>query len=273
MNKKNISQTVLDKIKEYHIKPRPRWEFLLKNYFIWSLGAFALILGGLAVSVIIFMFSGDDWRMFNDFEDGKLNFIVLFLPYFWLLFLALFIWLVNYDIKHTDRGYKYNIKIIISASIGASIFLGIILYAAGMGNAIDDVLSRRAPFYKHIVNQQIQFWADPENGRLIGVITSVSDKNFNLTDPEGRIWQVNNEKAQFMFPVHLSEGERIKLIGEQIEKDIFEALKIMPIGPGRGCFENMQPGGCGHKPLPPREFNLRIPLPAERNFFIERNTL
>jgi len=123
------------------------------------------------------------------------------------------------------------------------------------------------PFYRHIINPQIEFWSDPKDGRLVGQIIYVSEDGFNLEDMDGKVWTITNGKAQIEPRLIISEGERIKLIGEQIEKNIFNALRIMPIGPGRGCFENMQPGGCWHEPLPPMEFNLRILMPGERNFF------
>ena len=33
----NLGDKVLRKIKEEHIAPKPRWQFLLKDYFIWFL--------------------------------------------------------------------------------------------------------------------------------------------------------------------------------------------------------------------------------------------
>ncbi|GAH23334.1 unnamed protein product, partial [marine sediment metagenome] len=34
---KNVSNEVLKKIKDNNIKPKPRWYFITKNYFIWSI--------------------------------------------------------------------------------------------------------------------------------------------------------------------------------------------------------------------------------------------
>jgi len=52
---KNISGEVLKKIKDNSIKPKPRWYFVTKNYFIWSLFAISITLGSFAFSMVIFM--------------------------------------------------------------------------------------------------------------------------------------------------------------------------------------------------------------------------
>jgi hypothetical protein len=243
-HKKNLTSSVLNKIKEDKITPLPRWEFLLKNYLIWGFGSVSLVLGGLTASVTIYMISNDDWEIYQNISGSFTEFIILTLPYFWLVFLAFFIWLVNYNFKHTENGYKINIKIIAVSSVALSMLFGLFLYNLGMGKALDDLFSSRLPFYRHVINHRINLWVSPQEGRLIGQINTVNGQELELADPEGRIWTVEYDFIPPMIADIIMPGEKVKLIGRQIGERYFKAERILPMGPGRGCFDNPMPGGC-----------------------------
>jgi len=95
MNDKNISQKVLEAIKNQKIVPKPKWTFLLKENLMWAFGIASLIVGGLAFAVIIHMVRNNDWDVYQDISGGLLQFILLTLPYFWIVFLALFIFIAH----------------------------------------------------------------------------------------------------------------------------------------------------------------------------------
>jgi len=259
MDEKNISQSVLEKIKEEKITPTPKWEFLAKNYLVWSFGVFAWLFGGVAVSVIIYFLNDNDWAVHDKLAESWWQFVLLTLPYFWIIVMTLFVLLMNYNLKHTKHGYKYKLKIIIPVCILASFILGATLYAGGMGRALDDLLSRNAPFYRHIMNRQIDNWTRPEKGLLIGLINSISSENFQLVDPRGQVWLVTKEKLPSFPPFIFVEGDKVKIIGEENEGYVFSARMIFPAGPGKGCFENPNTGGCFTSPLRPRPLNLNFP--------------
>jgi len=61
----NLSKNVLEQIREEHLKPKPRWEFIMKNYFFWLFFALFAIAGSIAVSVTIFMITDHDWISIN----------------------------------------------------------------------------------------------------------------------------------------------------------------------------------------------------------------
>ena len=115
----DITKKIIDKIKQGQIKPRPKWEFLLKNYVIWALFAISIFIGSLATSVVIFMILNDGWGDFSNLSTGKA--IILNIPYFWLAILALFLIVAYLNIKHTKKGYKYNPYLIMLLSVFVSI--------------------------------------------------------------------------------------------------------------------------------------------------------
>ena len=65
MTKKSISKKILQKIRKEQIKPKPKWEFLLKNYVFWGAFILSIIVGGLASSVAIFRLVNNDWDIMH----------------------------------------------------------------------------------------------------------------------------------------------------------------------------------------------------------------
>ena len=53
-----LSEKVLKEIKEKKIEPAPRWQFLLKDYFVWLSFAASVIIGAIAFCVILYFLSG-----------------------------------------------------------------------------------------------------------------------------------------------------------------------------------------------------------------------
>ena len=237
---KELSQEVLKKIEEKHIKPKPRWTFLLKDYAVWILGALALFSGGLAFAVVIYMVKNNDWEVYKNINGSLPQFVVLTMPYFWLIFLAVFILVAHYNFKHTKTGYRYRLPAVIGVSIVLSIGLGGFLYGAGVGRAIDDVLSENAPgFYRVFVNRRLDMWARPERGLLLGLITTVNNpQEFELLDFERRTWAVSAFDAAMPPFIKIESGGRIKMIGEKTGENAFHAVMIMPVGPGRGMMRH-----------------------------------
>lgn len=241
-DEKNFDQEILKKIKEEKIVPKPKWQFLLKEYTVWGFGMLSLLIGGLAFSVIIFMFSYNDWGVYHQIDRSFGEFLLLTLPYFWVVILALFIMVLNYNIRHTKKGYRFSLPVITVATIFLSIVLGIVFYILGMGKAIDDVLGARMPFYEKVVNRQIDFWSQPENGRLAGMVTEVIDGGLVLYDLERNKWSVDSSEAIIIPMAEIVINRPIRMTGVIIEDSNFQADKIFTAeGPGRKFFESRRP--------------------------------
>jgi len=244
-----FDQELLGKIKENKLMPKPRWHFLLKDYVIWGVGAITLLVGSTAMSVTIYLVKNDDWNIYRDLDNNPIKFILVTLPYFWLIFLVLFVFILYYDFKHTKRGYHYSFISVAAASIVLSIILGGAFFKFGLGQYIDDVLGERAPFYKWIVNSQINYWDDPDQGRLIGLIISISQPDeFGLQDTRNKQWTVKLEQKTMFPPDIIIVGKPVRIIGKEMSENIFSAFRLLPVGPGRGMFR-------GHRPPPPLNYN------------------
>lgn len=255
----SFDQKLVAKIKEDKIAPRPRWHFLLKNYVIWIVGVASLLIGASAVSVMIYLFEYNDWEIYDQTRKGFGEFFLLTLPYFWLIFLGFFIYILYYNFKHTKRGYRYPVWLISLVSILISVILGAALFFSGVGEDIDEILGAQAPWYGQVINQQIVFWFNPSEGRLTGVVVDNNESdNFTIIDPSGEAWQVSSTNKN--LPSHLIPvGSPVRMIGRVLAEKHFLASLVKPVHPGRGFFKRpgFMPrpsrGQCldGSCPIPP----------------------
>lgn len=241
VNKVSFVGILLDKIKEDKLSPKPRWQFLLKNYLVYIAGSLALVIGAIAVSVMVYLIKFNDWNFYYHTKKSFWEFFFLTAPYFWLLFLVLFIFIVYYNLKHTRKGYRYPAWLLVIASIVFSIILGAIFFSIGLGQKIDDVLGRRAPFYSHVFNPQIDFWSHPEEGRLAGIIIGRSeDQSLILLDRDLKEWKISSGSLE-VINSDLSSRQPIRLIGRQSSDNDFVVDQVLfPGPPGRGFFRDLE---------------------------------
>lgn len=242
MTENNLAKRVINKIKAEQLAPRPRWHFLLKSYVIYLSGVLALIFSALGVSVLIFLFKNNSWSMANLGATGLWGYILMTTPYFWLLFLALFIFILYYNLKHLKKGYRYPLRVIILLSFLSSIVLGEAFYLLGFGEKLDERLGASAPLYQEILNPQLNFWFQPESGRLVGLVSRSSD-GLELIDPSGHSWQLVLEDELLVWS-EIASGEPVNVFG-YIESDgVFRAQVIKPVRAGRAFMERPGRRAC-----------------------------
>ncbi len=246
-NNAGFENKLLAKIKDDKLSPKPRWQFLLKDSVVWLFGLISLIIGAAAISVMIYLFKYNDWEIYDQTKKSFLEFFILTLPYYWFIFLAFFVLVISYNFKHTKKGYRYSGILLVSASILLSVILGGIFYGAGLGEKLDDILGSRAPFYDQIINRHVDFWSQPAEGRLSGLIVDrLDDNDFVLIDRGKKEWLISTENSAPYSSVVIVIGQPIRLLGEVIDKRIFHADKILPVNAGRGFFHRF------NEPPPPR---------------------
>lgn len=241
----DLESKIIKTIKETRLSPKPRWHFLLKNKFIWALGIFSLIVGAASVSVILYLFN-NNLTPHQLVGESFLAWFLLSLPYFWLVFLVLFIWLLYYNIKHTSKGYRYQPVVIATLAILMSIALGIIFSGLGWGKKIDSILGERAPLYDVMFNPQIEMWSRPHQGRLSGLVISLQDgSRFIISDRDKVEWQILHDEKEGETVVL---GQVLRLLGRISGDNEFTAERVMPMHPGRDFFLRPRPGM--KQPLP-----------------------
>lgn len=231
----NFAENLLEKIKLDKIAPKPRWHFLLKNYVVWIFGTLSLIVGSAAMSVIIYLLKYNDWEMGFKTDGGFWAFFLITLPYFWIVFLSLFVLVLYYNIKHTKSGYRYPASYIVIFAVFASIILGELFFLFGLGEEIDDVLGQKAPLYAQMFNPQLDFWFQPEEGRLAGLAV-ISEGKMSVVDPSGKVWEIATT-SETLENAFLLPGQPINLMGKVSSDNIFNADFIKTPRSGRAFMQ------------------------------------
>ena len=211
----SVSHRVLDAIETKKLKPKPRWEFLLKRSVLWGAGAVSIVVGGLAVGAAIFALEHSGFKYRAATHASLFSFIMTTLPYLWIIMLAAFSGIAYYNIRHTEGGYRYPLVAIVSLSVLGSIALGTISYAAGFGEWLDEHAPVFAPFYHPVFEIQEELWGHPEEGRLVGTVTDFSEEDGVLTVEafDGTMWRVLTDDLREPDLEALKNFETVRIVG------------------------------------------------------------
>ncbi|MDD5551832.1 MAG: hypothetical protein PHI88_01580 [Candidatus Pacebacteria bacterium] len=234
-----ISKKTLERIKKEKITPVPRWRFLLKNYVTWLFFGLSIIIGSISFAVLLFMILSNDWDIYKYFQKSFFEYLIGSLPYLWIIFLAVFLFLADYNLKNTKGGYRHKTYLVLILSIIISIILGSFLYSFGFGERINDVFADNFPYYRKTFYQRQEIWTNPEKGLLGGVIVKVKNESeFSLKDFKNKIWQIKARDTNFKGNVTIQEGGKVKIIGKTKDLNIFIAEEIRPWISGKGGQRN-----------------------------------
>jgi len=235
---KNISNDVLKKIKDNNIKPKPRWYFITKNYFVWLIFGISIILGSFAFSMVLFIIKQLDWDIYHYIGESFLKTVFISLPYLWLIFLILFIGVAYYNFIHTKRGYRFKFISILLISLIISVTLGAILYSNGLSENLGNIFFEKIPYYNRLVYTCEKQWMRPERGLLAGTIIEIGlpENSFILGDLNNNRWEIEASEAIWKGKISPATGLKIKLIGKLINDNYFKVLEIRPWQQGQGRF-------------------------------------
>ena len=239
----NLSNKVLEEIRGKGIKPKPLWYFKVYESGKWFGFFVLLVIFGITASLFWFLTSEIDLGLFG-WLTGR-PFIYGRGPTILFVFLLVGLILSLIDLRFTKKGYRYNfIKITGLIILLGSLLAGLFIWI-GLPGRLDNSLAR-IPFYQNREAYMLSVWQHPEDGRLAGEITKVSDKNnFTFRDFNKKIWHVKGEKAIWRHSLAASNGLKIKMIGNVVDDDYFEATDIRPWLPVDGCKMMGVRGGAG----------------------------
>jgi hypothetical protein len=229
MNIEEFSKNIENEINENQLTPTTRWHFLLKNYVIWLFAFLATLLGSLAVSTIIFLLTEHDWDVFRYLNQSLFEYIFISIPYIWLAFLILLVFIIQFNVIRTKRGYRYKTSMVLIGSIVFSVILGSTLFLFGIDSEIHEIFLEQIPLYKNSIYTKENIWIFPEKGLLSGTITTINDDGFTLIDLNKKMWEIKiSDKTEWEINPIPKIGEKIKLIGIQNDIKSFSALIIRP---------------------------------------------
>ncbi len=241
-----LTDKVLSAIKERHIAPKPRWQFLLQRWVIWAAAGFSVLLGSVAFSVMLFRLVNNDWEILEQLERTPLEHLFNTLPVVWLVVLALFIFLAYYNARHTSGAYKYHAYWIVTGSILISFGLGGIMYAVGLAPQVEQFVYGQMPWVGRIHEQRLETWTQPERGLLAGEVVELGNGMtlFQLEGFDGTVWVVRrgtNYVEPFRFNPEVGTFVRVTGMAGTDQAYIFVADHVYPLFSGPGVHGGMLP--------------------------------
>lgn len=236
-----LSEQILKTINEKHISPKPKWEFWIKDWAVWTAGVFSILIGGIAVGLIITFIRTDDLNILRQSDNGGVGILFILFPYFWVAITIGFLALARYNLKHTKRGYRLTLPMFAGISIILSILLGICFYDAGIGQMIDSSLTGRPGKYLELIHPRAELWSRPSQGMLGGVVIGIPDnETLILNDFSNHTWVVrvpNSPLDLRQLPIQA----RIRCLGIQASQTEFIAKQILPWGSRRTILFPLPP--------------------------------
>ncbi|MCB0635014.1 MAG: hypothetical protein KDC54_00270 [Lewinella sp.] len=223
------SRQLIETIKERQIQPIPRWRFLLKRG-LWVVAfALAVILGGLAFSVILLAIQQADFSVLTHMSHSRLEFFLAILPFVWLGGMVEFSAVAVFTLRRAPRGYKLTWSRLMGYSLVLSIVVGALYFMAGGAQQLEAAFASRAAWYESLQERKVRIWSDPTAGLLSGsIIDKRGEETLTLRDFAQQRWTIDYDGAFIPPIVDLSIGDTIKLVGAVTAEGQFQADEVRP---------------------------------------------
>lgn len=232
--KEGILKEIVKKIKSEKIQPEPKWKLRFKNYVFWLFFVGMIFFGALFFSLIIFNILDLDFKLVSHLEfHRKFNLIMTVIPYLWVWFLLLFLFLSFLIFRKTRKGYRYETIFVASLIIAGIFFLGILVHFLRIDKRMDETFFRKTPphFRAYLPFRENRL-RNSDAGFLTGEIVNSEEKNFLVKDFQEKKWKVLiSSQTQLKGNVKIINQEKIFIIGNKIGENLFEAFLIRPLEP------------------------------------------
>lgn len=186
----SVMDAVLREIKQQEITPRPRWQFVMRDYILWSFLAAATIVGAIVMAIVFTVVSDHPWELMRFMKKGKLQFAFTVLPYIWIVLYVVIIGIAWKIAQETKHGYK-RMTYILATSLLLSIVLGMVLSVFAIGRTLLMTTQEYMPGANAVLTQD-SWLHDPSEGRIAGRIIAIDDESnlWQVEDAQGQVWSV-----------------------------------------------------------------------------------
>lgn len=227
----SLTDAVLSRIEKESLTPHTKTWFMCREAFFWAFLVVVVLVGAAAVAQTFFgmLFSGYEYY---ELTHGTLSAYILdALPYIWIAVLVLALLIGHFNVRHTKKGYRYPLSVVVLLSILASLVLGVALYRIGLAHLIDTRFAGLMPFHRSVVSMEERMWSSPEEGRLLGMIEEVDviGDIATITNPIGETVVVDTSELRAEDKRSVAEGNVVRLVGLfDSQEDIFRVCHTLP---------------------------------------------
>lgn len=224
-----FSEKTLKEIEEKKICPQPGWCFRARDIAISLFFVFSLIVGACAISIIMFLMTGQDWQLYKYLDRSMFRHVMISFPYFWFTVLTLFLLSSYMFFRQTKKGYRYGTLFTLAVGVIFTFVSGLAFFTAGFNSQVHESLSKYS-VYNNIVYSNEDLMREiadsgPSNGFLGGEIVDIKSTNdFIIRDFNKNVWEIEASPLDFAPCM----GEKIKVTGKIEKGNVFFAESIKP---------------------------------------------
>jgi hypothetical protein len=232
-NQSSLKDSVFKTIEENDVCPRSRWFFVCKETLVWAAWLVSVVVGAVAVAVTLFVVTRSQYALYEVAYDTFLGFFITAIPYLWLIIFAVMTWLSATNFRHTKRGYRYRIPLVIASSLCLSLAGGTLLQLAGLGYHLDMKLGQEMTMYMSQDKLERQLWQAPDEGRLLGRmvwLTTAPTTTVVFEDSLGQRWRLDVSELSDMDMTLLTSNHSVRLVGtsSDLTTKQFHACGVFP---------------------------------------------
>ena len=222
---KCLKSSVLSRIESDHVCPKSRLFFRSRECMVWFLWLLSVIFGAFAVAVTLYVLMNNQYSLYEATHDNLFTFVIEVLPFLWVGIFGLMTFVAIYNLRHTSRGYRYPVSVILASSLVLSLAGGSALQLFGFGYSIDHRLGKSMPMYVSQEKLEERVWQMPTEGRIIGkqVFTTLRPTSTIIfEDVTGQRWQVMVDELEAYDMELLASKGKIKLLGRVLDEKVFK---------------------------------------------------
>lgn len=227
-----LSCLVLAQIAQDSLTPCARWRFLCRNYFVWIAWAVSVIFGAISFTVMLYVADNARFALYEATHSTPLSFFAEVLPFMWIVAFLVMGALAYCNMRHTKSAYKYPLWQLLTSSMVFSIVGGIVLHVFGVGHVIDTQLGKGMPLYQSYERAEAEMWQNPEEGRLLGVFSTMDEKDemYVFIDKNGTAWSIETIELRKPDRDLLSSGKTVRVLGTTKNQEVgyFHACGVFP---------------------------------------------
>lgn len=231
-DKSDLKSSILGQIEKEEVKPTAKWVFSSAEYAVWAMWILTVVLGALSVAVTLYVLSHQRFALYELTHRDFATFVVDVLPVLWLSIFVVMVVFAVFNIRHTKRGYRYPLWMIVGSSLVASLALGAFLHLAGAGFSLDKKMGAWSRGYASQEKLELKWWQNPEEGRLVGTAMYVREGEstaIRFIDVGGKAWQFEADELHDGEKDLLNRGVQVRVFGITTSgTDVFHACGAMP---------------------------------------------
>ncbi len=247
--KKNISYShlelkILKKITEDKLEPIPKWQFFIKESFIWLVYSLIVVFASLILSIFIYCVLDTNTDLLERagiYTCGIGHFICCL---FWLLFFIFIALSARFCFLKTNYSYRILFRAT-HITIATLVILASIFYYYNVHEFLEKIVINNVPHYSEYFRTKMTLWSQPDRGLLSGKITYISEDNIcinpknvydvphlsnkisiEISDFHNKKWNIKTDDTLLYFTGCISVGDEIRIFGKTHDSNTFDVKEI-----------------------------------------------